>query len=164
MYISARDGALMVTSLSEGAPAEIAPGCKPSGAAWSPDSKHILMLARCAVSTRPGVMEVSDDVWLVDPARKVRRRTRWRENLDANLVDLHYNFTWLDKPPRLLAIANAGTAPFLVSVPVSPDGMDGVGPPRRLTFGTGSETDASTAVGRIAIASTLRESHIWGVP
>src|SRR5258708_39976286 len=72
---------------------------------------------------------------------------------------------WVDKPPRLLVHAFAGNAEYLMRLPASSDGMHGIGPPQRLTFGTGAESQVSAAAnGRMAVGSTVRESHIWGVP
>jgi eukaryotic-like serine/threonine-protein kinase len=150
---------LMVMSLAEGTQVDVSAGCTQffSDAAWSPDSKKIIFWADCGGRAA---------FWLVDPAGKERRLTRWDEYLSRAQIEIGATeIAWLDKPPRLLVFAVAGTATFLVSLPASSDGMGGVGPPRRLTFGTSAETGVSVGGnGRIAIASTLLESHLWGVP
>jgi serine/threonine protein kinase len=124
---------------------------------WSPDSNRILFIGSC-----------DNDV-----------ATVWISSLDGKLTANRQLFSvwpsihgpqrvdqWISNPSRVLIPLEVGDTAFIGVVPVSSDGTTVMGPLRKLTFGTGSETSASAALnGSIALSSGwLHQSHLWTLP
>jgi Tol biopolymer transport system component len=157
------DNHVFVIPLTGGPPVELSKGCSvvTNTPIWLPDGQRALFPAMCGGKWNAWANNVSGT--RLEP-------TGWGQN------GLHYPLIedwrvgsalegWLDHPLRLVVHARAGTADFLLAAPASPDGMTGTGPPEKVTFGTGAETQASiAATGRMAIGGLSYEAHIWGLP
>jgi len=147
MYTKGLTG-LFIQPLHGGSPVRIDEGCTVvNAAAWSPDSNRILFFAYCRDST--------DLVWVSAlDGKRVPARIR------PNSLD-----EWLPSPPRILTAAQAGDGRSIIAVPISADGARVVGPPQRITFGTGNERHVAAASnGRLAISSGSSDPHIWAIP
>jgi Tol biopolymer transport system component len=157
------DNHIFVIPLTGGPSVELSKGCLvvTNTPLWSPDGRRALF---------PGMCGGKWNAWANDVSGTKLEPTGWGD------YGLHYHLHeawhgefglegWLDHPLRLVVHSRAGTADFLLAAPASPDGMAGVGPPEKVTFGTGAETQASVAAtGRMAIGSLSYEAHIWGLP
>jgi eukaryotic-like serine/threonine-protein kinase len=157
------DNHIFVIPLTGGPPVELSKGCSvvTNAPLWSPDGRRVLFPAMCGGKTNAWVNDVSgadlQPTGWGDYGVRFHLKEEWQ--VESGLEG------WLDHPLRLVVHARAGAADFLLAAPASPDGMNGVGPPEKVTFGTGAETQASIAsTGRVAIGSLAYEAHIWGLP
>jgi serine/threonine protein kinase len=134
-------GELFLQPISRGALKQIAIGCgvTPYSPVWSPDGSRVLFQGAC---------EGVEGTWVttLDGKRAAL------PGLRGGVID-----QWMDEPSRLLM-------PDWHSVtvaPVSSDGQKLMGPPQRLTFGTGDEAHASAAAnGGIVLSSENRQIHM----
>jgi eukaryotic-like serine/threonine-protein kinase len=157
------DNHIFVIPLTGGPPVDLSKGCSvvTNAPLWSPDSRRALFPAVCGGKTNAWANDVSganlQPTGWGDYGARFHLKEEW--HVESGLEG------WLDHPLRLVVHARAGAADFLLAAPASPDGMKGVGPPEKVTFGTGAETQASIAsTGRVAIGSLADEAHIWGLP
>jgi serine/threonine protein kinase len=157
------DNHVFVMPLTGGDPVEVSKGCTmvAANSQWSPDGNLVLLEGLCH-----GVW----NLWAADVEGKQLRPSRWKDYESRYHMEDSWRAGpelegWLQHPLRLLLHTRGGSADFLLAVPVSRDGLGGIGPPERITFGTGAEVQASAAAnGLVAIGSLAYEGHIWGLP
>jgi serine/threonine protein kinase/Tol biopolymer transport system component len=157
------DNHIFVIPLTGGPAVELSKGCSvvTNSPIWSPDGHRALF---------PGMCRGKMNAWANDVSGTKLEPTAWADyGTQYHLKHAWHAESelegWLDRPLRLVVHSRAGAADFLLAAPASPDGMRGVAPPEKVTFGTGAETQASIAsTGRVAIGSLSYEAHIWGLP
>jgi Tol biopolymer transport system component len=141
-------------------PVRIGAGCQvlTDTAVWSPDSRHVLFGGYCG-NSGPGDW----GLWL---STLDGRRTPGPRPLPQDILDRIDGISqWLPGPSRLLMTIRAPDTQLISTLPVSEDGTKIVGPWQKITFGTGTEAQASAATtGRMALSSRNTETHIWGIP
>lgn len=141
-------------------PVRIGAGCQvqTDTAVWSPESRRVLFGAYCG-NSGPGDW----GLWLSTLDGK---RTPGPRPLPQNILDVIDGISqWLPGPSRLLIPFRDPEKEFISILPVSEDGTRIAGPWQKITFGTGTEAQASAAsTGRMALSSRSTETHIWGIP
>jgi serine/threonine protein kinase len=141
-------------------PVRIGAGCqvRTDTAVWSPDSRRVLFGGYCG-NSGPGDW----GLWLSTLDGK---RTPGPRPLPQDILDRIDGISqWLPVPSRLLIPTRDPDREFLSMLPVSEDGTRIAGPWQRITFGTGTESQASAAhTGRMALCSRSTETHILGIP
>lgn len=125
---------------------------------WSPDGTHLLFANGTATSV--------EDWWVVPAGGGAIKSMNASAMLAQDGLLQAVPHAWSpDNTIFFSATAGASGRESLWQLEVSPNHLDVRGPPVRLTFGTGSETQVSTAsTGRFVFASREHTTDLWSIP
>jgi Tol biopolymer transport system component/tRNA A-37 threonylcarbamoyl transferase component Bud32 len=131
---------------------------------WSPDGKHLLFEGRRDEDLRNG-----RDWWVTPAEGGEAIRTNAFAALRKAKISLNVALTpaiWAGGPDRIVFSAYSGDTTNLWEIPISPGSFQITDPPRRLTFGTGTEASPSIAQAgsRIAFADLNTNFDLWSLP
>jgi Tol biopolymer transport system component len=131
---------------------------------WSPDGKHVLFEGRKSDDLR------NPHDWWVTPAEGGEAvRTNAFAALRKAKISLGPVMTpaiWASGPDRIVFSGSSGDTTNLWEMPISPGSFQITDPPRRLTFGTGTEASPSMAQAgsRVAFADLNTNFDLWSLP
>jgi Tol biopolymer transport system component/tRNA A-37 threonylcarbamoyl transferase component Bud32 len=154
---------IFVVPAAGGAPRQLQPGFFQADLPiWSPDGKHLLFDGRRAP-------EPQGRDWWVTP---VEGGEAIRTNAFAPLTKAKISLEptpvlaiWAGGPDRIVFSGSSGDTTNLWEIPIS-GSFQITDPPRRLTFGTGTEASPSMAQAgsRVAFADLNLNLHLWSLP
>ncbi|MDA1313303.1 MAG: protein kinase [Acidobacteria bacterium] len=133
---------------------------------WSPDSKNLLFLG----STEPGGIGVFPDLdwWIVPLDGGKAAQLGAAQLLEASGIGVERGQGpqgWLSTGNRILFNAAVGNgAVNLWQFQIAADPWRLLGPPQRLTSGTGEEQPSASSDGRIVFTSSSQDQDIWSLP
>ncbi len=148
---------LYIQALSGGLPVLITKGCDDvqAGAAWSPDSSHVLFIANTKSQYDPWLASIEGKA----PVRIANSFVAFNQETSFSSLD-----QWLANPSRLLLTANERDAEFEATAPVGPGGVL-LGPAQRLVFGPARISQGSASLGgRVVLSSFEQTSNLWRIP
>ena len=150
---------LYVIPASGGTPKHLEPGFTSAGyPIWFPDGKHLLFLGRRDATGSP---ENTYDWWVASldgsPAVKTGAYESFRSAGFETTQIVPGDFIG----DQVIFAARSGDSTNLWRIAFAAGTRQVVGPPQRLTFGSGLEAGPSFAQGRVVFASTVQKENLW---
>jgi Tol biopolymer transport system component len=154
---------LFVTSVPDGQTRELEPELAAAfHAIWSPDSKHVLFCG-----SEVGNIEEPTDWYVISPERgKAIRTGAARVLIGLGLSDV-IPYVWTDNN-EIIFSATLGDSRNIWQLPISSESRQPNGPAKRLTSGTGLDSEASLAsvspAKRLVFSVLSSRINLWSLP
>jgi Tol biopolymer transport system component/DNA-binding winged helix-turn-helix (wHTH) protein len=157
-------GRVFIIASNGGSPIPIQPHFAAAGyPIWAPDGRHLLFLG----NRDPNLYhEGSIDWWVapIDNGEVVRTGT------SAALQKMHFASSsqapasWTEDGTAVLMSATLDYTRNIWTVPISTKSWKVVGPPKRLTLGTATDSEPTVAGDKVAYTSLTTMLEIWSLP